>query len=69
MNGRTPAPAAIDLLAALLAGEARPWRAFGMLPEEFLRLCTDEGLVGLMYARVIRQEAGDWPPSLVEAPA
>lgn len=61
MTGSTLAPEATGRFAALLAGEATPWTAFRMTPEEFLRACEDESLTGLVHQRLITQKDDDWP--------
>lgn len=63
MIGTTSAAAA-DRFAALLAGHATPWSAFGMAPEEFLRACAGEALSGLVHER-LKDRVGDWPEVVV----
>ncbi|HUE89814.1 MAG TPA: nucleotidyltransferase family protein [Vicinamibacterales bacterium] len=67
MTGTTQAPTTTTLFAALLAGEATPWSASGMMPGEFLRLCGEHGLTGLMHERLSRLDASDWPQGIREA--
>ena len=67
MTGAPSAPTATDLFAALLAGKATPWSAFGMIPEEFRDACTEHGLTGLMHDRVSSREARGWPQDICEA--
>jgi hypothetical protein len=67
VTGTAP-PAPIDLLAALLRGEAIPWSAFRMAPEEFLRACSEQHLTGLVCERLRRlPEECDWPRDVREA--
>ena len=65
MTGTTPSPTATDFFAALLRGEAIPWGAFGMVPEEFLRACSEQDLTCLIYERLHRLlEDCDWPQDI-----
>ena len=67
MNNRTEAPTVAEQLAAMLAGEATPWREFGMVPEQFLRVCREQGVTGLVHERLSRWSACDWPLGIREA--
>ena len=66
MTGTTSSPAVTDVFASLLKGEAIPWSAVRMAPEEFLRASSERDLTGLVYERVCG-EGCDWPGEICEA--
>ena len=55
-----------DGLAAFINGERVPWAALGVTPAELLDACDEEGLSGLLHAR-LRVGAGDSWPEHVQA--
>ena len=68
MTGTTSSPTATHFFAKLLRGEAIPWGAFGMAPEDFLHACRERELTGLIYERLrTRPEDCDWPQHICEA--
>ena len=57
----------LDVFAAILRGECVPWPALHSSPSEFLRSCHEQGLTGLVYARMLtRPAAFDWPRDVRE---
>src|SRR5712691_10127605 len=65
-TGTTSSPTVTELFASLLRGEAIPWSAVTMAPEEFLRASSQRDVTGLVYERLCR-EGRDWPEAICEA--
>jgi hypothetical protein len=54
-----------DALTALVRGEPVAWRTFGVTSAEFLEVCADEDLIGLVHQRLCeRPDQRDWPDTL-----
>jgi hypothetical protein len=60
----------IDIFAALLKGEAVPWSAIRMAPDEFVDACADRDLTALIHERLRTPpstQSRDWPREAYEA--
>jgi hypothetical protein len=68
VTGTIASPTTTETFAALLRGDAIPWSAFRMAPEEFLQACSERDLTGLVCERLRGlQDGGDWPENICEA--
>jgi hypothetical protein len=68
VTGTRPPQTATQLFAGLLTGETIACSAFLMTPDEFLRACREQELVGLTYERLRGlPEPCDWPQDIREA--
>ena len=68
MTATASADTTTNLLAALLRGEALPWSTFEIEPEDFVRVCHERDLTGLVFEKLCRSDvASDWPAPVREA--
>jgi putative nucleotidyltransferase-like protein len=66
--GTASAATTTGLLAALLRGDAIPWSAFEIEPEDFVRVCSARNLTGLVCESLRRSDvARHWPAPIWEA--